>query len=67
MAIQAQEVHGQDVWYQDTGCSNHMSGSKSCFSYSNESFHSKVSLRDCSIVDAMGKCDTKIKAKNAFE
>ena len=35
MAIQAEEKLVEDVWYLDTGCSNHMSGSKSCFSYLN--------------------------------
>ncbi|KAH0765426.1 hypothetical protein KY285_001297 [Solanum tuberosum] len=51
MATQAHEEPLQDVWYLDTGCSNHMSGSKSCFSYLNEGFLSKVSFGDCSTVD----------------
>jgi len=67
MAAQPHEEPLQDVWYLDTGCSNHMSGSKSCFSYLNEGFRSKVSFGDCSTVDAMEKGDIKIKAKNGFE
>ncbi|PHU19052.1 hypothetical protein BC332_10203 [Capsicum chinense] len=67
MAIDTKEKPVQDVWYLDIGCSNHMSGSKSCFSSLNEGFHSKVSFGDCSTVDAMGKGDIKIKSKNGFE
>ncbi|PHT65848.1 hypothetical protein T459_30273 [Capsicum annuum] len=67
MAIDTEFKPMQDVWYPDTGCSNHMSGSKSCFSSLNEGFRSKVSFSDCSTVDAMGKGDIKIKAKNGFE
>ncbi|PHT31959.1 hypothetical protein CQW23_28296 [Capsicum baccatum] len=67
MSINTEEKPMQDVWYLDTGCSNHMSGSKSCFSSLNEGFHSKVNFGDCSTVDAMGKGDIKIKAKNGFE
>ncbi|KAF3667702.1 hypothetical protein FXO37_09904 [Capsicum annuum] len=67
MAIDTEEKPVQDVWYLGTGCSNHMSGSKSYFSSLNEGFRSKVSFGDCSTVDAMGKGDIKIKDKNGFE
>ncbi|XP_022862718.1 uncharacterized protein LOC111382919 [Olea europaea var. sylvestris] len=40
MTDQANQVPDSDVWYVDTGCSNHMCGSKSSFSYLNEGFHS---------------------------
>ncbi|OIT07305.1 retrovirus-related pol polyprotein from transposon tnt 1-94 [Nicotiana attenuata] len=66
MAIQVEKKPEQDVWYLDTGCTNHMTGSKSCFSYLNEGFRSKVSFGDCSTVDATGKGDIKIKTKNYF-
>ncbi|XP_061338299.1 uncharacterized protein LOC133285140 [Gastrolobium bilobum] len=55
-----------DVWYVDTGCSNHMSGSKSSFSHLNENFQSTVSFGDHSTVKVMGKGDIKIKTKNGF-
>jgi len=39
----------------DTGCSNHMCGCKSFFSYLDDDFHSVVSFGDCSTVNAIGK------------
>ncbi|KAL5823159.1 hypothetical protein ACOSQ4_021059 [Xanthoceras sorbifolium] len=44
-----------DVWYVDTGCSNHMCGSKYSFSYLTEGFRITVSFGDCSTVSVMGK------------
>ena len=55
-----------DIWYVDTGCSNHMSVSKSSFSHLNEDFHSTVSFGDFFTVKVMGKGDIKIKIKNGF-
>nr|XP_034931745.1 uncharacterized protein LOC118062152 [Populus alba] len=52
-----------DVWYLDTGCSNHMCGSKSFFSNLNEEFHTTVSFGDHSKVDVMGKGDIQIRTK----
>nr|XP_016495311.1 PREDICTED: uncharacterized protein LOC107814410 [Nicotiana tabacum] len=66
MAIQVEKETEQDVWYLDTSCTNHMTGSKSGFSYLNEDFHSKVSFGDCSTVDATEKGDIKIKTNNGF-
>jgi hypothetical protein len=53
----------QDVWYLDTGCSNHMCGSKSLFSHLNEEFHTTVSFGDHSKVNVMGKGDIQIRTK----
>ena len=33
MAVEANQKLESDVWYMDTGCSNHMCGCKSFFSY----------------------------------
>lgn len=66
MAIQEGGKTESDIWYVDTGCSNHMSGCKSSFSYLNEDFHSTVSFGDCSSIKVMGKGDVKIKTKNGF-
>ena len=46
MVIHEGEKTESDIWYVDTGCSNHMSGSKSSFSNLDESFHSTVSFGD---------------------
>lgn len=55
-----------EIWYVDTGCSNHMSGSKSSFSTLDEDFHSSVRFGDSSTVKVMGKGDIQIKTKNGF-
>lgn len=61
MAIHEGTKTESNTWYVDTGCSNHMSGSKSSFSYLNENFHSFVSFGENSTVKVMGKGDIKIK------
>ncbi|KAJ7980886.1 Retrovirus-related Pol polyprotein from transposon TNT 1-94 [Quillaja saponaria] len=66
MAAQVDKELETDVWYVDTGCSNHMCGSKSSFSYLNEDFHSTVSFGDCSTVNVMGNGDIQIRTKNGF-
>ncbi|XP_020412972.1 uncharacterized protein LOC109947423 [Prunus persica] len=54
LVCQAVENTHQDVWYIDTGCSNHMSGNKSSFSYLDESFRSTVRFCDNSVISVMG-------------
>ncbi|CAL0318234.1 unnamed protein product [Lupinus luteus] len=48
LLMTSHEKFQSDVWYVDTGCSNHMCGSKSSFTYLDENFRSKVSFGDCS-------------------
>ena len=66
MAFNALEEPDQETWYVDTGCSNHMSGWKSSFSYLDESFHTVVSFGDRSIVNVPGKENIQIRSKNYF-
>ena len=66
MVVQAQKEPEQDVWYVDTGCSNHMSGSKSSFSHLNEDFRSTVTFGDNSTVNVMGKGGIRIRSKNGL-
>ncbi|XP_028081109.1 uncharacterized protein LOC114282602 [Camellia sinensis] len=66
MAFHVNKEPKSDVWYVDTGCCNHMCGSKSSFTCLNEDFNSKVSFGDFSIVKVMGKCDINIRTKNGF-
>ena len=62
MAFHTKDNSGEpDVWYIDTGCSNHMCGSKSSFSHLNEDFYTTVSFGDHSKVDVMGKGDIQIR------
>ena len=64
--VQVNEGSHLDVWYVDTGCNNHMCGSKSSFSYLNEDFHSTVSFSNCSTMNVMGKGDINVRNKNGF-
>lgn len=66
MVVQENQEPESDVWYLDTGYSNHMCGSKSSFSYLNEGFHSTVSFDDCSTMKLIGKGDIEIRTKNGF-
>ncbi|KAJ8898697.1 hypothetical protein K2173_004731 [Erythroxylum novogranatense] len=59
-------IHSSNTRGRDSGCSNHMCGSKSLFSHLNEEFHSTVTFGDCSNVSVMGKGDIKIRTKNGF-
>eukprot|EP00257_Ricinus_communis_P021759 XP_015581307.1 uncharacterized protein LOC107262105 [Ricinus communis] len=66
MAVESSRKLEPNIWYVDTGCSNHMSRSKSSFSFLDEDFHSTVSFGDSSTVEVMVKRDIKIKIKNGF-
>lgn len=57
MDDQVEKQPQTEVWYVDTGCSNHMCGSKSYFSSLNEDFRSTVSFGDNFTVNVIGKCD----------
>ena len=53
--VQKEEATNSEIWYLDSGCSNHMSGNKSLFSELNETFREHVKLGDNSTVAVMGK------------
>ncbi|XP_012458319.1 uncharacterized protein LOC105779116 [Gossypium raimondii] len=48
MVCLAKEETNKDLWYLDTGCSNHMSEDKSAFSTLDESYRDTVKFGDCS-------------------
>ncbi|XP_049386533.1 uncharacterized protein LOC125850727 [Solanum stenotomum] len=65
MAVHAgNEPEKQFIWYVDTGCSNHMTGSKFSFTVLNENFRSIVSFGDLSTVNVMGKGNINFRTKN---
>ncbi|CAL2257558.1 unnamed protein product [Prunus armeniaca] len=64
MVCQTMEKTQKNVWYLDTGCSNHMCGEKSIFSTLDESFTTTVRFGDDSKVSILGKRDIKIWAKD---
>lgn len=57
MTYHIKEEFESEFWYVDTRCSNHMSGSKSSFSFLNEGFSTTVTFGDRSTVKVMGKGD----------
>ena len=65
MAVHVEKVSDQQaLWYVDTGCSNHMTRSKSSFTYLNESFRTTVSFGDLSTVNVIGKGNINFRTKN---
>ena len=63
MACHIKVATQQNMWYLDTGCSNHMCGEKEAFSDLDESFHSSVKFGDNSTVSVMGKGKVTIQTK----
>lgn len=57
-----QESH--DTWYLDNGCSNYMTGSKSCFVSLDENIKSQVILGDGNYQNVEGKGIIAVKTKN---
>ncbi|CAM8959850.1 unnamed protein product [Rhodiola kirilowii] len=63
MACHVKDETEVDIWYLDSGCSNHMCSSKSSFSILDENFRTNVKFGDNSTVKVMGKGDIQIKTK----
>ncbi|GKV22816.1 hypothetical protein SLEP1_g32638 [Rubroshorea leprosula] len=55
MVCHPKEVNKKNVWYLDTGCSNHICGDKSAFSDLDESCQDKVKFGDNSTIAVKGK------------
>uniref|UniRef100_A0A0V0I0G2 Putative ovule protein n=1 Tax=Solanum chacoense TaxID=4108 RepID=A0A0V0I0G2_SOLCH len=64
MAYHSKEKVSTNLWYLDTGCSNHMSGQKEEFSELDETFRGTVRFGDNSVVSAMGKGKVLVSTKN---
>lgn len=55
MAVHSENaLEKQVIWCVDTGCSNHMTGSKSFLTNLNKYFQSTIRFNDLSIVNAKG-------------
>ena len=57
----------KEVWFLDSGCSNHMSGSKEIFSVIDESVKSEVKLGNDHQISVMGKGSISIRSKKGEE
>lgn len=63
MVCHMKEETQQNMWYLDTGCSNHMCGEKEAFSNLDESFRSSVKFGDNSKISVIGKGKVTIQTK----
>ncbi|XP_019171276.1 PREDICTED: uncharacterized protein LOC109166845 [Ipomoea nil] len=63
MACHVDEAAHQNLWYLDSGCSNHMCGDEKVFSELNTSYRDTVKLVNNSIVREMGKGNVAIQIK----
>ncbi|GKV28744.1 hypothetical protein SLEP1_g37756 [Rubroshorea leprosula] len=64
MVCHAREETNKNLWYLDTGCSNHMCGDKSVFSTLDESFRDTVKFGDNSKISVMGKGQVNIRTRD---
>ncbi|PRQ55909.1 putative RNA-directed DNA polymerase [Rosa chinensis] len=63
-ACHNKEEKSNNLWYLDSGCSNHMCGNKLLFSDLDESFRDIVKFGDNSTVSVMGKGSINVRMKN---
>lgn len=66
MVCHVKEEIQPNLWYLDTGCSNHMCGDKKAFSDLDESFRSTVKFGDNSTMSVMGKGTIGIHTKKYY-
>ncbi|KAF7820234.1 Retrovirus-related Pol polyprotein from transposon TNT 1-94 [Senna tora] len=57
----------ENVWYLDTGCSNHMCGKKELFSSLDESFNSSVKFGNNTNIPILGKGQISIRLKDGTQ
>ena len=62
-ACQKASEEGKNVWYLDSGCSNHMTGDKDAFLGMDSSFSSKVKLGNGEYVEVKGKGSIGVATK----
>eukprot|EP00253_Pinus_taeda_P017073 PITA_17073 len=63
LACNMVETNGEDIWFLDSGCSNHMTGNIALFSALDKNMKSEVTLETDSKVSVMGKGEVKIFTK----
>ena len=55
LACNMAEANSEDIWFLDSGCSNHMIGNIALFSVLDQSVQSQVTLGTDSKISVMGK------------
>ncbi len=56
-----------DVWYLDSGCSNHMYGNREIFSKLDDSYRSNITLGNNNIVDVAAKGAMDVQTKEGIK
>ena len=57
----------KDIWYLDSGCSNHMSGNKKLFSTMDGIFKSKIKLGDDKALEVVAKRAMEVHTKKGIK
>ena len=63
LACNMAKEKNEDIWFLDSGCSNHMTGNISVFSMNDENVKSQVTLGTDSKVSIMGKGRVSVLTK----
>eukprot|EP00253_Pinus_taeda_P023123 PITA_23123 len=63
LACNIAETNSEDIWFLDSGCSNHMTGNIALFFALDQNVKSEVTLGTDSKISVMGKGDVKIFTK----
>eukprot|EP00253_Pinus_taeda_P002234 PITA_02234 len=63
LACNMAETNSEDIWFLDSGCSNHMTGNIALFFALDKNMNSEVTLGTDSKVSVMGKGEVKIFTK----
>ncbi|KAL4272302.1 hypothetical protein GQ457_13G009650 [Hibiscus cannabinus] len=64
MAYQENAASHSNIWFLDSGCSNHMTGVKSMFNEIDETFKQKVTLGDSKQIQVEGKGNVAVKSSS---
>ena len=60
------QQESQDLWYKDSGCSNHMTGNKNSFVRLDEQIKSSITFGDRRTQEVAGKGTIAVKSKNSL-
>lgn len=63
LTLNVQESSTEEIWYLDSGCSNHMTGRKDIFISLDESHQNVVKTGDNKMLEVKGKGDILVKTK----
>jgi hypothetical protein len=58
--VEMNNISNEDLWFLDSGCSNHMCGKKDYFSDLNEKFRDAVKLSNNASMAVMGKGNIRL-------